>query len=247
MNIPSILSSPLLWGALLALGLFAWGTVRSFVKGIPIVNKRSSYLFITAVVLLLVSGMLQGFSLGSLTGASAAVTGWSVSDVKLSNLGTNVVGGTIAVDSTDAKLVNLRMTDAQANETTSNFEVNTSIFTVTRSGELPADSCIITVTTQDYSISQVTGAQSATPYNILEKDVDGKVQAYLKSGTVQASSSDYQVTMPLAFTEGSASAQFTLTAEIDEESHDALLQYNSKDIQVDVCGTPVVIRAFRMD
>lgn len=243
----NMLTNVWFWLILAGISVFGYGIIRSSpLKKVPIFNNKKTLLMVAIVGFLFASGVFSGLGLGSLSTTPASVGGWSISDVQASTLSASVAGGSVALDANNPYLINARFTDAQANETTAIYEVNSSLFTIYRTGKLVADSCQVDISSPDYLINEVTGQQGSTPYNILEKDATGRYKTYFKSGTTQATTSDAQGKISISFAEGVSSAQFTMLSNVDEESHDALNQYSFRDATINVCGFPETVRIFTM-
>jgi hypothetical protein len=240
----SIIYSPWTWGILLAVYVLAYGMVRSTgLSKLPLFGNKNLMIIVAIVGLLFTMGFL-GSIVGGTVGASSS---FGITRLDVTQAFTTGAGGTIAVDSNTPNLINVRLTDAQSNETTGINEVNgTGIITVTRSGDLKAASVPITCTSTDYFKNEVTGQTSASAYSILEKNNLGLKACYIKIGGV-ATSSDVRESNTLAFAEGVSTGTFGVMMDVDEESHDALTQYSYRDVTVNVGEQKYTFRIWRMD
>lgn len=247
-SIIAILTNPTLWLILGIISVVAYGVLKTTkLNRLPGMKTPTSSAIVCAVLFLIFSGAISGlgsWGTGSLNKDSSS--SWSVSNVQVATLSASVAGGTVALDSNNPYLINGRYTDAQANETASIYELNSSVFTIERSGDLKPDSCKVTVSSNDFNVDETTGLASTVPLNILQKDATTRAMTYIQSGTTQATTSSPQESTSIAFADGVATAQFTVTANIAESAHDALTQYSFRDVTIDVCGFPITYRVFRM-
>jgi len=243
-TLTAILKSPLFYGGVLVLTLFSYATIRRFTRRIPFLKQKKMLMLVAGIGLASTLGLLASLGFGSTGSMTPGV--WAISEVQITGLD-DTNGGTVAVDGSNPYLINVRQTDAQANETALNYEVNQSTFTIQRTGELVADSCRVCISSAEYIKNEVTGQDGTNPYNILEKDVAGRYKTYLNDASTAPTTTDSQGCANVAFAEGVASETFTMIVNVDEESHDALLQYSSRDATLDICGFPVVLSFRRMD
>lgn len=240
------------WVIVGLLSLLAYSVVRNLTKRIPVVNRMFSSqmnaLMFSVLFALLASGALGG-ALGGFSGFGTASlnspTGMTVSDLQVTTSFATDAGGTIALSQDiDDRLI-VRMTDAQANETAGYEEVATGIITVTRVGSTEPMSCdVVARLPADYENQD--GSSQGTFYNIVEKNTLNEYEVYLEDGGAATTSSPKERTS-LEFADGAATGTLGISIEVDEEGHDALLQYNSKFVTVDICGKPFEIEIVRMD
>lgn len=238
-----ILTDWRLYAVLLGISLFAYGIIRSvpFVKKIPIINNKRNLMMASLVGLVLTSGFLTTLGTGSFNRVQSGV---GIDNLQITTTFLTDAGGTVSENSNQDDLLDLRFTDAQANETASVYELDTGLLTVTRFGSLEANSCavrcIVPPRYEDES------APNGNTYSILEEDNLGVPECYLANGA-QATTSSPKQTTTLAFAEGDADQTLGIALEVDEEGHDALDQYSYKDVIIDVCGKPFTARIHRMD
>lgn len=234
------------WLILTLIAVFGYGLIRTmpFLRRIPIINNRRTFILLAVVGLILTSGWLTDFGLGSLSPAGA----WAISDLQVTTTFLTDAGGTATENSNQDDLMDLRFTDAQANETTDVYELDTGVITVTRAGALPADSC--TVTCMVPPKYQDESAPTGQVYSVLEESAIGESECYLMgaSSATAATTSSPKETTSIPFAEGVAVGYLGVALEVDEEGHDALDQYSYKDVIVDFCGQEhYTFRIHRMD
>ena len=115
-----------------------------------------------------------------------------------------------------------------------NGYIDTGVWQVRRAGSLPADSCLVQV------IKPPRFDISDTTYHLVDEvsasDTTMKAYVHTGSSTGDASNSDPKETNYLAFDEGVANGFVAVNITIDETAWDELTQYDSKFINVDVCG-----------
>jgi hypothetical protein len=236
------------WVILTAVTFFSYSTIKSTpLKRLPIFNNRKMLLIAGIVGIVLTSGVFTGLGVlgtGSLLGASGIV----ISDIQVTTAHGNNTASVLSESSNFDDLLDIRLTDAQVAETASFLEINgTGVLTVTRTGDLKASSCQVrALLPADF---EDESAPTGTKYNIVEKTALGEYEVYIEtaSTSTSASTSSPKETTTLAFAEGVAKGFVSVVIEIDEEGHDALNQYNSKDIMLDICGKPYIYRVHRMD
>jgi hypothetical protein len=236
------------WLVLAAIMLFGYGLVRSLIKRIPVLGgiNRRMWVIIAIVGFLVTSGAL-GTVFGTAQTASLAGTGYTITDIQVTTAFTNESSS--ATDLTENAnvddLLDVRMTDADVDETATSEEVQTGVLTVTRSGNLDPSSCPVrTVMPPDYADE---AGDDGRRYNILEKTTVGEWEAYFEVNDGGAVITDEKDHASLTFTDGASTATLGVMLEIDEEGHDALNQYSYKDVILDICGKPFTFRIHRMD
>lgn len=241
-----IFTSSTFWIVMLALAVFGYGVIRSSpLKKLPVFNNKNTFMLVALAGLLLTSGLIGSWSLGSLS-QSASVAGVSVSALQVTTSFTTGAGGSIGENANVDDLIDVRMTDAQSNETSGVYEATTGILTVTRTGSLDPISCDVVASTPSYTGETASTQGNSVSYKILEETTTGDLNAYLKAGGA-AATTDPKETTSLAFADGVATATLGVLLQVDEEAHDALSQYSYKDVVVDVCGKPFTFRIHRMD
>lgn len=245
----SFIYSSTFWLVLLALSIFGYGIIRATpLRKLPIFNKRKTLMWVSVAGLLIVSGWLGSFGLGSLSPVSAS--DWSVTNLQVTTAFNDTSNGTSIVteNSNVDDLIDVRATDEQVSETTSgDFELGNGVVMVTRTGGLGADSCTVRCVVPPKFEDE--SAPTGQVYGILEEDNIGTPECYLNaasSSTAAATTSPKEVTS-LAFDEGVAIGYVGVALEVEETGHDALDQYSYKDVVVDVCGKPFTFRVHRMD
>jgi len=225
--------------------VFAYGLVRKVTRRIPIINRKRTLIIACILGIILTSGILGTFGFGALTDSGGA--GWSISELQVTTAFTNASSADdISENSQVDDMIDARFVDAEVHEAAGAYEVNGTIL-VTRTGKLPADSCnvrcVIPPKFEDES------APTGTTYPILEETSKGEYECYLatSSSTVGATTSSPKEKASLAFAEGVSTGYVGIMLEVEETGHDALDQYSYKDVIVNVCGKPFVIRIHRMD
>ena len=230
------------WGILLLVVMLAWGSVSGILKRLPIVNNRRTVMIIAIVGLVLTTGIIGSLGIGSLGTVSA--TDVSVVDIQVTTDFTSDAGATPAENANVDDLIDVRMTDAQANETSGIEEVYTGILTVTRSGDLSPTSCEVTaLLPADYADE---AGDDGRRYNIVEKTTVGEYEVYIQDGAAATVTSPKEHSV-LTFADGVSQRTLGISIEVDEEGHDALNQYSSKSVIIDVCGSPFEFKLHRMD
>jgi hypothetical protein len=187
-------------------------------------------------------GLFGSLGTGSLSGATASAV--YVSDMQITTTFLTDAGGTVAENQNVDDLLDIRLTDAQANETSDFYELDTGLLTVTRTGSLEPTSCQVRCIVPP--VYEDESSPDGTTYNILERDTLGKYECYLKSGGAATTSSQKEMTS-LVFADGDADQTLGVALEVDEEGHDALNQYSYRDVTIDVCGAPYTMRIHKMD
>jgi hypothetical protein len=210
-----------------------------------VINKKN--LLIAGLIgFLLFSGILGSVTLGF---GSVSASNVIISSRVTTNFQTDS-GGTIAKSSSMDNTIDVRLTDAQAVETDGSEELSTGVIQVTRKGGV-ADSCSVrAVVPKDY-LNQ-DGSDQATMYHLVERSGSGsalETEVYLSVGSSSsaATTSSPTMTNELAFAEGVSVGYVGVTIELDEEGHDAMNQYESLPVYVDICGELYTFNFFRMD
>lgn len=244
----SFLSNPVTWVVVTVVAVFGFNAIvkATPLKRVPVLNNKRNLMIIGIVGFLITSGIFGNIGLwetGSMGGGS-----WVVSDLQVTTSHGTDAGGTLSESSNYDDLLDVRFTDAQSNETSAILEINgTGEITVTRTGQLIADSCdvkcIVPAKFEDQS------APDGTKYSILEETALGESECYIRaaatSGSATTSSPKEKASLP--FAEGIQTAYVSVVLEVEEGGHDALDQYNSKDVVIDICGKPFTYRIHRMD
>jgi len=249
MNISTLtIYNPWFYVVVAVLMFTGWLGIKRLFRGIPILKNKSYVYLICIIGFLLVGGASYlGISSNWGTASLTSVSAMRITNIQITGLSPSAAGGTTTLDANNPYLIHVRQTDAQANETSIIYELNSSKFTITRSGDLKAASCLVKIYSADWLIDETTGQQGSTPFNILEKDATGRYKSYLADSTTWATTSDSQGEVQVAFAEGVATKTFTMLMNVEETAHDALNQYSSRDVTLDVCGTPVIVKFTRMD
>jgi hypothetical protein len=198
----------------------------------------------TAPFVMLAIGFIVGGGLGSLTGLNIIeAKDWSVTDLQVTTDFSAVnLSSTTTENANIINLLDVRATDAQAAD--GNAEVANGIVTVTRTGDLKADSCTVSCLVPPSYPNEA--GDDGTRYDILEKNTLGQFSCHLKEGAAATTDSPRERTT-IGFDEGAATDTLGIQIEIDEEGHDALEQYSYKDVIIDFCGKPLTFRIHRMD
>lgn len=239
----SFIYSPTFWFVLFAIALLAPGILKSTrLSRLPIFGNRKTLMVIAVVGFLVTSGIFGSF--GSWGTASMAGAGVTITDLQVTTNFLTDAGGTTAENTNTDDLWDVRTTDAQANETTDVYEVDTGVITLTRSGNLEPMSCPVRCIMPPRYENEA--GNDGNDYNILEIKADGTYECYLNDGSAATTSSPRMETQ-IAFAEGDAVEELGVALEVDEEGHDALEQYSYKDVIIDVCGKPYTFRIHRMD
>jgi len=240
---PSIFNQWWFWAMIGVIALT--GVIKSTpLKKFPIFNDKKLLIWIAIAGLVITSGMLGSFSLGSLVKSSVT------SGVVISQLQTTTAytfdGAGYADDVADSS-VNTKVNSIfYINEThiTGDGNIENGVFMVTRSGDLKASACTVSVSKPErYTISDTT-------YHIVNEDVNtGIMTAYVHTGasSAVATQADPKESNQLAFAEGVAVGYVALNISLDETGFDPLTIYNTKDINVDICGYPFVFQVVKAD
>lgn len=233
----NILKSPVFYGILLGLVLLAWGVVGTWFKK---VNLRKGQVMLIAIVgLFLAMGGASLVGVGS-TGGSGVSDGIVISGLQTTTAYVVTGVGASATNIADVGTDDTKQSDFYLNEThlAGNAHIDTGVWKITRSGKLDADSCKATIKKPArYDISDTT-------YHIVDENADtGVMFAYIvgaSSSTAAANTHSKETTM-VPFAEGVAEAFVGINITIDETGFDPLSQYDTKSVQVDVCGYPYTV------
>lgn len=218
------------WAILLAVTILAWTVVAKFFKRINL-NKGKVMLISIIALFLAVGGasMLGVGTVGVESNGGVVISGLQTTTAYVMS----GVGGDLADSTTD----NTKSFHVYGNEThmAGNAYVNKGVFQVTRSGDLEATSCPVTVYKPPrYDISDTT-------YHIVDEDANtGVMYAYVHTASSSgvATSADPKEKNQLAFAEGVAVGYVAFNITIDETGFDPLTQYDTKTIHTNVCGYP---------
>lgn len=241
-----IFMNPWLWlilagGALLGINLLRMvGANR-----LPIIGRftrRRPLIIVSAVMLLVITGTLSHLGFGT---ASVATSGVVVSDLQV----TTDFEQNATEHSTIDDLIDFRYADADVSADT-HFPIRTGAIAVTRSGDLPAESCQVRAIPPARYEDEDGVTSPGVTRNILVENAMGTYTVHVATGSASstnATTSDPKETNTLAFAEGVAKGYVSVYAAVDEEGHDGLNQYSYKDILLDICGKPFTLRVHRMD
>lgn len=232
------------WTLWLVVALLFYTAIRPLVKRIPIIGNKSMLILAGIIGIIVTSPILGTFGTASMNRPARV----RIADLQVT---TDFSGNcTNTMNSNDDDLLDVRCTDAQANESTAWYEVDTGIITVFRDGDLSPASCKVKVTTDEgYSSERTPG--DGTAYTVVEENTLGELEVYLEakksgSGAAASSSSPKEQTV-LEFDEGISQAHLGVVLDTDEGGHDALNQYSYKDVVINICGKPFTMRVHRMD
>lgn len=223
----NVFSSSTFWILMLAGTMLAWGTMKKIVGKLPVVNNRKTMMLFSAVMLVWALGLFGTLGFGSLAASSSV----AITDLQVTTSFATGAGGSIAEDTLVPDTVNVRMTDAQLNETTGVLEVSTGVITVTRSGDLTPASVPVTVSYSLYN-SEKTPSDGVN-YAIVDRTAANEPKVYLKDGGA-AATTDSKGQTQLAFGDGVAIKTLGVVIEGSEAGHDALNQYSSRPVYVTV-------------
>ncbi len=246
MAILDIFSNPSFYAIMLGLVLFAYGIIKPIVKKLPILRNKQALVLVLIGGFLVTSGILGSMGFGSVAGASSNKV--QIADLQVT---TSFAGNcTIAANSNQDDLLDVRCTDANVDETAGYEELDTGIITVFRGGNLDAMSCPVVATTQEGFTSEKTPGDGSE-YTIVEETTVGELEVYLNakaSGSgAAATTSSVKERTTLEFAEGISQAHLGVVLELEEGAHDSLNQYSYKDVVINVCGKPFTMRVHRMD
>ncbi|MBI2670597.1 hypothetical protein HYX18_01295 [Candidatus Woesearchaeota archaeon] len=224
-------SNPWVWGILLAVALISYGTIKKFFRKVPLLNNRTTTIWVAVIGIVLTTGLVGSLGVSSLSSKPAAV-GFAVTDLQFTT-GPNGFC-TTATDSNVDDLVNVRCNGTQLSESSGNWELNNTIITVTRTGSLEPMSCTVRASTQRNYGSERTPGDGLT-YTVLETTTLGELEAYLSDGSAASSSSPKETTS-LTFADGVATRTLGVNLEVANKSMSVLNQYSYKDVILDTCG-----------
>ena len=239
------LMNPTFWLVWLGIAVFGYGLVKSMkLDRLPILNNKKTLMWAALIGFVVTSGGFGLLDTGG-TASLATVSAVQISDLQVTTAFTSD-GGIVPSENTNFDdILDVRMNDANVSETAGQEEVYTGIITVTRTGSLVPTSCTVrAILPPDYEDED--GSNPGLSRNIVEKDSLGVYEVYVQDGAAATINSP-QETTALSFGDGVAARTLGVAIEVDEEGHDGLTQYNSKDVIVDVCGKPFTFRIHRMD
>ena len=234
MNFFQSLHNPYFYGALLFIALFAWGMFGKYFRKLSI--RKGHIMLVGIIGLALVFGGLSMLGIGS--------TGITTGSAVVSQLQTTT--SYVLYNATDSGTDDTRMSVFYIDEGTivGNRNIEAGTFQVWRSGNLNPTSCNVRVIKPPrYDIADTT-------YHLIDEDVStGKMYAYIYTGagTDTADGDEPREVNSLAFAEGVNTGFVAFNITIDETGIDPLTQWNSKDIQTDICGYPYVFRIVKQD
>lgn len=232
-------------------GAVYWYKIAKTIPMLRVLNKNT--LFIGGILICLVSfgvfGMFQN-NPGSLSRGSAV----QIYQTQITTDFATDISGTVTNDVVNKRLVHVRLTDAQANETDTHEELTTGVIKVYRKGDTKPMSCPIVVTSPNYKGQTTSTKDNGVTYNILEKNTAGEVEAYIKScggsspsSSCAAATTDAREKSTISFGDGVDYAYVGLMLEVSEAGHDALNQYESKFVDLNICGAVIQFEIERMD
>ncbi len=241
-SITGILTNFYFWLILLAMAITGIG--MRWMRKIHISKKM--LIVISVIGLLFASGLvsLAMFNIGSIgSGYSSGVT---INRIQTTTAFTfdNDTGG---IDIADVGVDNTRMSVFYLSEVqlpATDGIIEAGIFSVTRNGPLTADSCQVRVIKPPrYEISDTT-------YHLINEDAStGVMNAYVMAAASSsaADTADPKESAMLPFAEGVSTGYVSFLIEIDGTGWAPLTQYDSKDIQTDICGYPYTFRLVKSD
>lgn len=240
-----IFANPWFWVTLGGVYLFAFGLARPLVKRIPILNNRRTGLLVAVIGLLVTSGIFGGMGVGSV--ARDDIAGSYISDLQITTDFASNSSCTVSANNNVDDLVDVRCTDAQVLEADFS-EVGTGVVTVYRTGELEPMSCKVKASTQELYESEKTPGDGSL-YTITEKSTLDELHVFLEGATTStaATINSPKEETTIEFAEGVSKAYLGVAIEVDEGGHDQLNQYSYKDVNINICGKPLVMRIHRMD
>jgi hypothetical protein len=254
MSLDGLTSSAWFWVGVIFLGSALLGAAVMLISSLPFVGRYmrgfrkgmqpvARILPIVGIIgLVSTLGGIGIFESASLVGAEDV----EIVDMQVTTDFTSVTGCTIAEDNNVDDRVNVRCTDkntGQVNETAAQYEVQEGIITVTRGGNLEPASCTVKAYSADYFSEKTPG--DGTVYNIVEVTTLDELEVYLADNSAAATTSQKE-RIELSFAEGEATETLGVLIELDEDAHDNLNQYSTKDIVLDVCGMPFYFRVWQM-
>lgn len=246
-SLQAIVSNPWFYVTLLGLAIFAYGTLRALTKVLPIKLTRTAVVMIAIVGVAITSGLFGANTFG--TASLTPQSGVQIADLQVTTSFATDGDGNVSENTNVDDLVDIRLTDAQSNESSGIYDMDDGIITIFRSGELNAMSCPVIASTPAYA-SEVTPGDGSS-YKIVEETSLGELEVYLNakksgSGAAAATTSPKEKTT-LEFDEGISQAHLGVLIEVDETAHDNLNKYSYRDVVVNVCGKPMTFRVHRMD
>lgn len=235
------------WLVVLGLMVFVPGIIR-VVTSLPILRRVpwTTWMMVCIGALIITSGVFGGIKWP--TGSLTKTSGFMITDLQETTSFATDISGSVAANANQDDLWDVRLTDAQANETSGYYELDDGVLTVTRTGDLTAMSCPVVATTSTFGSEKTPG--DGNQYKIVEETTLGELEVYLR--TCSSASCASATTYPkgatsLAFDEGVSLGYVGVLIEVEESAHDQLNQYSYKDVVVDVCGKPATFRIHRMD
>ena len=235
------------YALLVALGtVFSAFASRMGLFKLPILSKQA-LLYVGVVGLVITTGIFGSVIMSTGTASLGdAPAGFYISDLQVTTAFTsdNAGIGNVTESSGVQDHLDVRLLDAAVSETGGEEEVYTGILTVTRTGAGEPYSCVVQAELPaDYGDE---AGDDGRRYNIVEKTTTGEWEVYLNDGGAAVITSPKDHTT-LSFDDGESQTTLGIAVEVDEEGHDALNQYSSKNIVVNICGRPFTIEIHRMD
>jgi len=239
----SLLSSPTFWLIFLAMVVLGLFSKITLLRKIPV--SRTMWTVIGVIGLLIAFFGASALGIGSL--GSGAVSGGIpvVTAIQTTTAFDYTANGYAIADSgTDDQ----RLTVLYLNEThlAGNGYIDSGVFQVWRrnTADNKAASCTVSIAKPPrYDIADTT-------YHIVDEDADtGRMFAYVigAATSTAATATSPRETTSLAFGEGVVTGFVGLNITLDETGFDPLTQYDTKDINVDLCGYPYTIRIVKND
>ncbi len=175
------------------------------------------------------------FGVGTVAGAG---------DIRISHIQTTTAytidNGTAVADSGSD---DTRMSIFYLGDMTTDANITSGVFLITRGGignkGLPASSCKVRV------IKPSSFEIGTTTYRIVDQDAQTErmwAWVYTGDSSLAATHTHPRVENMAAFAEGDADEFVSFKIETDATGFDALADWESKDIRVDMCGYPYVYR-----
>lgn len=218
----NMLNNVWFWVVLIGFGTIFYGVYRGLFRRIPFFRtlNRGTLFMIGIIGMLVVSGIFGSFSMGTLTKTEKGsyITDFQVTTATVSDC------TSYAESTTMDDVIELKCTDAQATDEDLGV-FNTTIITVTRSGDLDAESFPVRIVTEPYQSKTTPGA--GTEYTIIDQNAKGELLAYVEpTASTSATSTSPKEYTQLAFDEGVATATLGVSFSIDETAHDNLNSYD---------------------
>lgn len=229
------------------------GGLYRFVKKLPLVGtiaKTQQIVLIIGIIGFVVTGGMASINFTDFGGASIAGTsGFTLVNSQISTAFATNAGGSVSAETNAPKTVEIYLSDIHSNETATFTELDTGVIRVQRGGDLSADSCDVRASVPADYLNK-DGSDSTTLYHLIERDgVTGEIEVYLEgaasSGAATTSSAKMADSIP--FAEGVKTGFLGITFEVSETGHDALVQYGSLPVHVDVCGEMWTFNVHKMD